>query len=319
VRAVERAVDVAGLDRVRIVTGRHLVEPFRSVLPQLGDDHFLIEPQARGTAPALTWAAREIEAREPGAIMISLHADHVIAPPEAFRETIERALGAVRTEGGLFCIGIRPDRVETGFGYVELGAPSGPGAYRVRRFVEKPDRKRAERFVDSGGHLWNSGIFVWRTTDLLAAVRRHAVELRDALRRLDTGDVPGFFEASESIAIDVAVLERAERVGVVTASFAWDDVGTWDALARTGTPDARGNVTMGRVALAEACGNVVWCEQGRVTLFGVENLVVVCSGGEVLITRRDHAYDLKRFLGILEEERKKAARKKEPEGEESDR
>ncbi|MFQ5889270.1 MAG: mannose-1-phosphate guanylyltransferase [Gemmatimonadota bacterium] len=300
VDTVERAVALAGWERIRILTGARLAEAFSRTLPELGADHFLVEPRARGTGPALAWAASHFEAIEPGAVMVSLHADHMISPIEGFRETLDRAVTAAVGAGRLFCIGVPPVRPETGYGYVEVGAAIGPGTHEVARFVEKPDRARAEGFVASGRYLWNSGIFTWRAADLLDAIRRHTPEVSRALGLLEAGDVAGFFGAVQPISVDVGVMERAEAVGVVEATFRWDDIGTWTGLARITPLDAAGNAVLGEAGLVESADNIVWSEEGRVVLFGVRGLVVVRAGSETLVTTRESAPDLKRLLQALE-------------------
>ncbi len=297
VDTVERAIHLAGPERTLIVTGDRLVEPFRDVLPELTSDSFLVEPEPRGTGPALAWAAHEIARREPEAVMVSLHADHVIEPLADFLDTLQRGVAAAGGER-LFCLGIVPSRPETGYGYVRLGDEIEPGVYEAAEFVEKPSLEKARAYLDSGGYMWNSGIFVWRAVDLLTAVRRHAPEMR--LDLLEAGDVGGFFEHSGPIAVDVAVMERSDRVGVVTASFRWDDVGGWSALHRMRRPDGEDNVILGPGKVVEGSGNVVWSEDGDVTLFRVRDLVVVHSGGHTFVTTREDASEMKRIFDRIE-------------------
>lgn len=291
--AVERASRLAGSDRTVVVAGSHLIAPFREVLPDLSAENFLVEPEARGTGPALAWAAHEISRRDPEAVMVSLHADHLIEPPEAFLDTVGRAVDAAG-DGRLLCLGIEPTRPETGYGYIRVGNEIGPGVYEAEEFVEKPDAETARSYVESGAHLWNSGIFVWRAADLLSAIRRLAPEIR--LECLEAGDVAEFFHTSGPIAVDVAVMERSGRVGVVASSFRWDDVGGWNALHRTWPADEQNNVVYGPAEVVEATDNVVWSEDGSVTLFRVRDLVVVHSGDHTFVTTRKDAADMKKIF-----------------------
>lgn len=302
VDTVRRAERLVGVGRVRLLTGAELVEPFRSVLPEYPAQRFWVEPVARSTGPALAWAAARIVETDPDAVMISLHADHLIQPFDAFEAAIERAVRAARERHVLVCLGIRPSRPETGYGYIELGEETAAGVRAVREFVEKPDPDTARGYLAGGRHLWNSGIFVWRAADFLDAVRCLSPEIGPALRELEPGGagVEAFFAAVEPVSVDVGVLERADDVEVVVAEFEWDDVGTWSSLARSRPADADGNVTTGDVALVEARDNIVWSEDGRVVLFGVDDLVVVRSGGETLVTRRALASELKRALARID-------------------
>lgn len=296
--AVERAEALVGPDRVRVIASGALVEPLSEAAPGLTRSRFLVEPQAKSTGPALAWAASEIEKLSPGALMISLHADHVIHPRSELVDSIGRAISAA-CRGSLVCLGVQPDRPETGYGYVEIGEETGDRTWRARRFVEKPDRETAEGFVEDGGYLWNSGIFVWRAADLLAAIRELSPEISRSLPLLETEGPDAFFEAVEPVSIDVAVMERSQAVEVALATFAWDDVGSWSALARTREADDRGNVLVGSARAVDAARNVVWVEDGRVVLFDVDDLIVVRTGDVTMVTRRSAAPDLKKLVSRL--------------------
>ncbi len=281
-QTLTRARGLVGGDRILVVTSAELAEAFAPLRTARGVT-FLREPRARGTAPALAWAAHELERRDPGCTMISLHADHRIDSADALTETLERGL-EVAAEGYLVCVAARPDRPETGYGYVRSGASLGRGAFEVESFVEKPDAATAADYLADGRYLWNTGIFVWRAADLLAAVDAHAPEV--PLAALRAGEVERFFDTSDAVAIDVAVMERAERIATVEARFEWDDVGVWDALPRTRGTDPDGNAVVGTARLADARDNVVWSESVRANVIGVSGLVIVESNGELLVMPR---------------------------------
>ncbi len=301
VETVRRAERLVGAEYVRLLTGRDLVTPFRQVLPDYPEERFWVEPEARNTGPVLTWAASRIEREEPGAMMISLHADHLISPFEAFAETIERAKRAAREHGSLVCLGITPTRAETGYGYIEAGAAVGDGVRAVNRFIEKPGPEDARTYLESGRHLWNTGIFVWRAADFLLAVERWCEEIAPALPALDNDDFEAFFAGVRPVSVDIGVLERADNVETAAATFAWDDLGSWEAIARTRESDSSGNFTSGLVRVIDGSDNIVWSEAGRVVLFGMENLIVVRTGDETLVMRRDLAPQLKKMLERLKE------------------
>lgn len=297
---VERADRLVGLDRTRIVAGTHLVGPIREACPELAPEHFFVEPEARGTGPALAWAAWRLRRRDPEAVMISLHADHVIRPYDRFRSTASRALGAASEDGRLYCLGKRPTRPEIGYGYLHLGEELGESRWEVEEFVEKPDRETAAAYLESGDYFWNTGIFAWRCDALLAEASDRSPEMGPALGRLEDEDSTGFFRDVEPISVDEGVLERSDRVGCVEAAFEWDDVGTWTALPRTRGADGDGNTVVGSADLVDSADNVVWAEDGEVTLFEVSDLVVVRSGGHTLVTTREAAPRLKDLLARRE-------------------
>lgn len=301
---VERARALVPDERIRILAGPHLVQPFRGALPDLPLSSYLVEPQARGTCPVLAWAAWELARLDPEAVLVSLHSDHLIRPLEGFQKTVQAAAHLARTENLLVTVGVEPDRVETGYGHIQLGAalasPGDSQAFRVAAFHEKPNAETAQRYMDDG-YLWNTGIFVWKASVFLEEVRRHAPEVAACLPKLEAEGTDAFFEATPNCVVDTAIMERTDRAATVTAAFDWDDVGSWEALARTRTQDAAGNVAEGPAQIVEGTGNVVYTEGGKVVLYGVDDLVVVQSGGTTLVMPRDRAANLKHLLAELEE------------------
>lgn len=294
--AVARLDGLIPNERILVVTGAALAEPLAKVLP-LPRGNFLVEPRAASTAPALAWAAHEARRRDPAAVLLCLHADWHIPEPGRFREAAARALDAAGT-GVLVTVGVRPTRAETGFGYIEAGAERSPGVSAVARFLEKPTADVAARLVASGA-LWNSGLFAWQADTLLREMARHAPEVAPHLPALDAGDVAGFFRAVTPISIDVGVLERSDRVVVVPGDFAWDDIGTWEALARVRPRDAGGNVLRGPVHTEDSTDTIIWSDGTPVVARGVRDLVIVVANGRVLVIHRDHATDLKATLDAL--------------------
>lgn len=300
VDTMDRARALVPVERVRILAGEHLARPFHSVLSDMPEETFWIEPRARGTAPVLVWAAKRLMELDPDAVMVSLHADHLIEPLDTYRETVRAAVEVASRDELLVCVGAVPDRVETGYGHVEPGEPietSGARAFRVRAFHEKPDAETARRYVDAG-YLWNTGIFVWKASVLLEEIRRHAPEIAEHIPLLERGDA-AFFDAVPESVIDRAVMERSDRVATVAATFVWDDVGSWEALSRTREPDGSDNVCVGDARLVDSSRNVVFCEEGSVVLFGAEDLVVVRTGDTTLVMPRERAPALKSLLARL--------------------
>jgi mannose-1-phosphate guanylyltransferase len=309
---VDRIVPLVPLERLRILTGAHLAEPILGAVPDLSPGNLLLEPRAAGTAPVLAWAAAELERRDPDAVMISLHADHVIEPAAEFRALLADTAELARRHRCLFTIGAPPTRPETGYGYIRAGnelpdaAPSDVPVptrpLRVDSFVEKPDRATAERYVASGEYLWNTGLFVWRATDLLDELERWTPELAELIPIVREGGVEEFFRRAPTLSIDEGLLERSDRVAVVRAGFAWDDVGAWDAVFRSRALDAAGNACIGDAFPVESRGNVLYADGGPIVAFGVDDLIVVRTHGVTFVTRRDRAADLKSLLGQIPEQ-----------------
>ena len=296
----ERARALVPDERIRILAGQHLVEPFQGVLADVPEACYWIEPRARGTAPVLAWAAWKLRALDPDAVMISLHADHLIRPVEALVETVEIAVQVAAREGRLVAVGVEPARVETGYGHIEPGETLpgyGGRAHLVGAFHEKPDGPTAERYTESG-FRWNTGIFVWKASVLLDEIERCAPDLASCLPLIDEDDA-AFFDRCPVEVIDRAVMERSERVATVDASFEWDDVGSWEALARTGEKDARGNVMVGNGVTVDGSDNIVFAEGGEVVVLGASDLIVVRTPDRVVVLPRARVGEIKELVAEL--------------------
>lgn len=283
-----------------VLTNASLVDPVAALAPEIPRGNLIAEPRPAGTAAALTWAAAHIERLAgPGAIMMSVHADWAVADADGFRAALRQAAAIAAGTGSLVTVGIVPSRPDPGYGYIRPGDPlDSSGARRVAQFVEKPSPERAVAMVREGC-LWNSGIFVWRVGDFLGEVRHHCHEVAPALES-HPADLAAFFRTvTKTVAVDVGVLERSDRVAVIPGDFGWDDVGTWAALRRVRTPDEHGNVTQGPVHAVGARNNVVHAEGNDVVLYGVTDLVVVTHHGLTLVTTVEHATDLKQLLAAL--------------------
>ncbi len=313
---VARLAPLIPAERVMVVAGEGHVPAIRDLLP---DQWLVTEPCARNTAPCVGLAAVHLARRDPDAVMAVLPADHHIADAPGFRRLIAAALERARA-GEIVTLGIRPDRPETGYGYIHynredtLATSGGVEVCAVRRFVEKPPRAVAERYLAEGGYLWNSGMFFFTAARILADIRRFLPAMAAALDRIaaavgtpDEADVTvREFAAMESVSIDYGVMEHADRVRVVPADIGWNDVGHWAALADFGTPDTAGNVRSGGRAedlvLIDARECIVQQSGGRlVALLGVDELVVVDTPDVLLVCARDRVQDVRKVVARLEE------------------
>ena len=273
----------------------------------------MLEPLGRNSAPACCVAALMLADSEPDALMLIMPSDHAISDIPAFGRAIAQATAAAK-QGCLVTFGIKADRPETGYGYIKRGEPLAgvPGAFTVAGFVEKPDRKHAEAFLQSGDYSWNSGIFLFPVGPLLTEFERLQPEMlaacRDALAkakrdldflRLD----PAAFADAPANSIDYAVMEHTPHAAIVPVEMGWSDVGTWDALWQigNGTKDGEGNVAIGDVILEDTKNCYVRAEQGLVTTLGVDDLVIVATGDAVMVAKRDRAQDVKQIIARLEQ------------------
>ncbi|HET8622174.1 MAG TPA: sugar phosphate nucleotidyltransferase [Gemmatimonadales bacterium] len=298
--AVLRLEGLIPRERILVVTGAALAPKLRQRL-RLEQSSMLVEPRPASTGPALVWATVEALRRDPDADVLSLHADWAVGDASEFRRTADLALNVARTHQRLVTVGMVPSRPETGYGYIVPGDELGNGAHTVARFVEKPNAATALDLMADGA-LWNSGLFAWTGTTLVSEIRAHTPEIARHLARLEENDVPGFFRDVTPVSIDVGLLERSQAVAVVSGAFAWDDVGTWEALGRVRPKDADGNVLVGRAVARASHDCVVWAEDDVVVLYGVRDLVVVRANGRILVMPRERAPQMKALLDALPED-----------------
>ena len=272
----------------------------------------LLEPVGRNTAPAVAVAALQATAHGEDPLLLVLAADHVIRDAATFRATVTAGMAAAEA-GQLVTFGIVPTAPETGYGYIEA-AQSLLGANEpvpIARFVEKPDRATAEQFLATGRFTWNSGMFLFKASAILAELERLAPEVVSACRSSlehDSSDLDFLrlereaFASCPSVALDVAVMERTDRGAVLPLEAGWSDVGSWSALWETADQDSDGNVLRGRV-ISEGSSNCYLRSEHRLVVgLGVEDLVVVETDDVVLVAHRDRAQEVKAIVGRLERE-----------------
>jgi mannose-1-phosphate guanylyltransferase len=261
----------------------------------------LLEPHARNTAPAIALAA--LAAPDPKSMLLVMPSDHVIADLPAFHAAISAALPPVE-QGWMATFGIEPTGPETGYGYIRMGAELAGGVRQVERFVEKPDLARAQALLAEGNHSWNGGIFLMRADIYLAALGTHAPDILAATQASMESTVHDgnhimpdatAFAICPSDSIDYAVMEPAERVAVVPVNMGWSDVGSWDALYEIGHKDEAANSSSGPVRLSDANGNLIHADGVRVSVHGVDDLIIVANGRDVMILPRGTSQKVRDF------------------------
>jgi mannose-1-phosphate guanylyltransferase len=288
-----------GPEGIYVATTARYLPLVREQLPEVPLQHVLIEPTARDSAPAIALASLTIHQRTGGATLGFFSSDHRIGDTVAFHAAVREAIGLAETHDGLVALGIAPTHPATAFGYIERGEPAGSG-YRIARFVEKPNPERARAYLDSGTHLWNGGIFVWRSDAILRELDTHAPDIMRPLRAAATeGRVEAVFPTLPKISIDYAVMEHTRHAYVVPAACDWDDIGDWIALERLLERDVDANTVVGHHVGVEAHGNIVYTHDPDdvIVTIGVHDLVVVKHGHTVLLVAKERVGDIKRLLG----------------------
>lgn len=284
-----------------------VAEQFRSV--EITPAAIVLEPEGRNTAPAVAAAAWLALQEDPDALLLVLPSDHAIKNTFAFQNAVSIALKAAQ-QGALVTFGIAPNRPETGYGYIKQGSPcpNAPGAFSVARFVEKPDRARAEGFLTEGGYVWNGGLFAFRADAFLTELERFEPAMHQASRQavLNAQKDLDFlrlekdsFLACPSRSIDYAVMERTDKAAVVPCDMGWSDVGSWSALWDIGAKDANGNLCAGDVLALDVSGSYLRADGPLLAVLGLDNVIAVTTDDAVLVAARERAQDVKALVEKL--------------------
>ena len=293
-----------------IITNVAQADEMRRQLPELAPGQIVAEPVGRDTSAAIGLAAAIIGKSDPEGIMAVFSADHIIAPAEELARCTKEAARIAADNGVLATFGVKPTCPSERYGYIRRGEPlkADIPAFKIAEFKEKPDRAQAEEFLRTGEYYWNSGNFVWRVKDILDAFREYLPDLHEGLERI--GAAFGTSAQDKVLAeeyprlprtsIDYGVMEKAPNAVVVEATFAWDDVGAWDAVARHQTPDSEGNFLLGKSTTIDA-KNCIMVSAGDHLLatIGVEDLIVVHTPDATLVCDRGRAADVKKLVEML--------------------
>lgn len=330
-QTVNRILPLVRIDDVFIVANRALAESIGYQLSakfdRSWDGNFILEPEAKNTAPALGLAALHLERLDPESIMVVLPADHSIRKTEEFLNLVKKADEAARQDY-LVTLGIQPDRPETGYGYIKAGAKikfaesrgqraegkidsslliADGGVCRVEAFVEKPNIETAKKYLKDGSYYWNSGIFVWKTRTFLAEIEKYQpalyqglIEIRKSIGTDKEADVmKEVFKKLDSLSIDYAVMEKTDRAAVIPADIGWSDVGSWAALDNVSERDKSGNVIIGNVIDIGSRDSIIYAEKRLVATIGLKDTVVVDTPDATLVCSKDRAQDVKKVVDEL--------------------
>ena len=298
-------------EQVYVVTERSQVTSIKEQLPELPEERYIVEPARRGTASALGLAALTIAAIDPTATMLSVHADHYLGGDEdAYVSTLDAEAGWAERRRSLVTVGLTPPYASTAFGYIRPGEPVEGGgavpAYRVKSFVEKPDLRTAQQYLESGDYLWHLGLFSWPVDVLFKEIAEHAPVLHANLERVGAALSSGKREVADDAyralpteAIDTAVLERTHNLLMVRASFEWHDIGSWADLHDILEQDESGNFVEGDHVLIDSKNCMIHSEGKLIAAVGLEDMVVIETDDAILICPKARSQDVKLIVDRL--------------------
>lgn len=303
----ERYSQLALKENIFVITAEEYVEIVRAQLPDLPAENILAEPSRKNTAPCIAYIAFRLLKKDPKALMIAAPADNLILETDQFLETAKRALDFVDHINALVTIGVKPTYPNTGYGYIQHEtAEAAPGVHKVKTFTEKPNEELAKAFIASGDFLWNAGIFTWKVKNIIAALEKYAPELYEPFAaEKDNFNTPKEKEAIEriypqctNISIDFAVMEKADNVYLIPATFGWSDLGTWNSAWDNMEKDYFGNAVVGRnVMVVDASNCMVHVPNNKLVLLqGLKDYIVVDTKDVLLICKKNMEQEIKDYV-----------------------
>ncbi len=306
----ERLKQITSPNKIFIVAGEHLLKPILNELPGFRKKNYIVEPYGKNTAPCIGLAATVIMDKDPDAVMGIFPADHLIREEHKFQKAIEDGLRVARDHVSLVTFGIQPNRPATGYGYIQFdknNAVIKERVYKVKTFAEKPNLETAKRFLETGEFLWNSGMFIWKGITIMNAIKHFIPGLHDSLQHINAAlNAPQYksvlkkeWATIHSTSVDYGIMEKSKNVYVVKGNFEWSDVGSWDAVYELKDKDIQGNIINGNVQTLDTEGCFIHSRKCLITTIGVKDLIVIKSGGAILIVNRNESERVKELVDQL--------------------
>lgn len=284
-------------DHIFVVTNVLYKELVQKQLPHVAEDHILLEPTRRNTAPCIAWASLYIQRLNPEANIIVAPSDHLILKETEFVESLTKGLEFVAKSPQLLTLGIKPNRPETGYGYIQIDGHEDGDFYKVRTFIEKPELEFAKVFIESGEFYWNSGIFLWNVQTILEAFNEIMPEISQRVQQGEEG-----FASCPNISIDYGIMEKASNVYVQLCDFGWADLGTWNSLHEVSPKDAQKNVSInGDMLLYNCSDNMIAVPEGKlVVLQDLDGYLVADTDNVLLVCKKDDENAIRKYVNDVQ-------------------
>jgi mannose-1-phosphate guanylyltransferase len=305
--AVDRMEGIVPVENIFMLTNEQYAQIIKQQLPQLRDEQILLEPARRNTAPCIAWGAYHIQAINPDAKIMVAPSDHLVLKTDEFRTAVLKAYRFIEQNDALLTLGIKPNRPETGYGYIQVGEQLGDDFSAVKTFTEKPNEELARVFLDSGEFFWNSGMFFWSARCIIDAMAHYAPDIATLLQGDGTiygtpAEMPFINEhypSCPNISIDFAVMEKAPNVYVECVDFGWSDLGTWGSLLAQTKHDLYGNSVIGQeVSLFDTHNCIVHTlSEKKVVVQGLDGYIVAEQDGKLLICKLEEEQRIRQFSG----------------------
>ncbi len=303
----ERYSKLVPKENIYIITSQEYVSIVKKQLPDVSEDNILAEPSKKNTAPCIAYISFKLFKKDPKAVMIAAPSDNLILETDEFIQTATKALDFVDSINALVTIGVKPTYPNTGYGYIQHDdLVPVPGIYKVKTFTEKPNKELAKTFIASGDFLWNAGIFTWKVKNIIAAFEKHLPEMYEVFaaekNKFNTAEeaaaIEQIYPQCTNISIDFGIMEKAENVYVIPASFSWSDLGTWNSAWENMEKDYFGNAVAGKnVMVVDASNCMVHVPDGKLVLLqGLNEYIVVDTKDVLMICKKDKEQEIKEYV-----------------------
>ncbi len=298
-----------------IITNKAIADRMKELLPEKWQYDMIIESVGKNTAPPVALAASWIEKKYDQSVMVVLSADHDIRPKEKFTAAMKFAVDLAEKTEQLIVFGVRPSRPDTGYGYIKLGKKivenDGVTGFNVKKFIEKPDHKKAVKYVESGDYMWNSGMFVWTTKVILEEFEAHMPVLFKQVKDVENSgftvkSIDNFYKTCAKESIDYGIMEHSNCVSAAVGDFNWDDIGSWESIPRLNGTDETGNTVSGNTIYIKNSKNSIVVNKSSLTIatIGLDNIAIIATDDAILAIDRSKLPDLKKYLNEIKGDKK---------------
>lgn len=304
---VDRILPIIPFERIFVCTGEKYLDLVKEQLPNLPEKNIILETEGRNTAPCIALSALVIKRYFKDSTMVVLPSDHLIKNENEFRNIIDKGYKFLEdNRDGILTLGMRPDRPETGYGYINYDEEVASGIKVVNRFVEKPSLELAEEYLKEGTYLWNGGMFLWKTDHILNEIKRYAPLTYEALHNLGNVNeeeiqdyIDKNYSKTDSISIDYAVLEKSEKIFVIPSEIGWDDIGTWKSVERYKQKDKENNIINDNAHVINSTSNMIVNNNKKIVMIGIDNTMAIETEDTIFIVNKEYMDTLKDYQGYI--------------------
>ncbi|MDB1921700.1 mannose-1-phosphate guanylyltransferase [Clostridium tertium] len=304
---IDRILPIIPIERIFVCTGEKYINLLKEQIPNLPDKNIIVEPEGRNTAPCIALSAFVIKRYYKDSTMVVLPSDHLINCENKFRDLL--ILGSRFLEensDGILTLGMKPDRPETGYGYIKFADEVKLGIKKVNKFVEKPNLEVAKKYLSEGTYLWNGGMFLWKTNYILNEIKKYVPNTYEVLHNISNVDenviqdlINTNYSKTDSISIDYAVLEKSDNIFVLPSEIGWDDIGTWKSVERYKEKDEKNNIINDNTHVINSTSNMIVNNNKKMVMIGIDNTMAIETEDTIFIVNKEYMDNLRDYQDYI--------------------